>query len=95
MIMFLPSYQVNATEPDTGLSTGITYNIVVGPTDRFSINPSSGVITTTAVLDREAVPRYILTVEARDSPTSSGTSLSTYVQVGICLKHCTPLPSIF
>ena len=37
------------------------------------------------MLDREAVPRYILTVEARDSPTPSGTSRSTYVQVGICL----------
>ena len=31
------------------------------------------------------MPRYILTVEARDSPTPSGTSRSTYVQVGICL----------
>ena len=39
-------------EPDTGLTTGISYTIVAGMTGRFSID-SSGIITASAVLDWE------------------------------------------
>ena len=49
--------KINATEPDTGLTTGISYSIVAGSNNRFSID-STGVITTTAELDREEVARY-------------------------------------
>eukprot|EP00731_Ephydatia_muelleri_P025870 Em0017g953a len=46
---------------------GITYSILAGNTlSWFSINPTSGVITTTIPLDRENISSFLLTVQVKD-----------------------------
>ena len=67
---------MNATEGDGG---SIIYSIVAGDTDRFEIDSVTGLITTLQPLDREDINRYILTVQARDTPGTN--ALSSFAQV--------------
>jgi len=68
--------QVVAVEQETEASQ-VTYSLtgVPGP---FTIHSTSGIITTTTVLDREQQASYVLTVEATDNAASP---LSSFVQV--------------
>ena len=66
---------MNATEQD---ATSIEYSIVTGNTQRFTVDPTTGVVTTSAMLDREEQDRYILTLQARDM---GAISLSSFAQV--------------
>ena len=69
---------MNATERDTGTGAAIRYRIAAGGANRFEIDEVTGLIETSAVLDREDISRYILTVEARDM---GAVSLTSFVQV--------------
>ncbi|KAK5644385.1 hypothetical protein RI129_005685 [Pyrocoelia pectoralis] len=62
---------ISATDNDVGVNAQITYILGEelndsGGTSEFSINPQTGAIVTTKILDREAVNGYLLTVTARD-----------------------------
>ena len=72
--------QVSATDSDTGANGNVTYSLVKSNDqgiDRFAVDPSTGLMTTADVFDREAkigVTDYGVTVKAEDhgSPTLAG-----------------------
>ncbi|KAJ8302335.1 hypothetical protein KUTeg_021322 [Tegillarca granosa] len=71
---------VSATDGDSGSGGTITYSIASGDgTSSFYIDPNSGVITTTAVLDYETKYIYYLVIRAADggSPSLSATCVVT------------------
>lgn len=76
MYVIILFYQVNATEGDGG---GVIYSLVAGDLSKFTIDSVTGLITTLESLDREDQNRYILTVQARDTPGSN--ALSSFAQV--------------
>ena len=58
----------SAADEDSGIDGVISYSIVSGnDLGHFSINTSTGMIYTNAVLDRENISDYELVVEARDT----------------------------
>jgi len=62
--------QISAEDPDVG--DVITYSIVGGTgAGVFSINSSTGVITTTAALNYESISSYTLDIRATDNGTGS------------------------
>ncbi len=63
--------RVFATDADQGTNGEITYSISSTPTV-FEINPMSGEITTTSVVDREVDPSFTFTVVARDGGGRTG-----------------------
>lgn len=67
---------VTATDLDSGENARITYTMTGEPAPEFTINPTTGEITTTQLLDREKKSGYLLTVSARDngSPPMSDTT---------------------
>ncbi len=70
-----PVAQIMATDSDT---TNITYSLLGGNDDRrFSINPSSGLITLTGMLDFETTNFYNLSVTASDGVIPSSTATVT------------------
>ncbi|MDD5215873.1 MAG: tandem-95 repeat protein, partial [Methylococcales bacterium] len=81
----LPAVAENATSFGVTVGTatatqdtnGITYSIVSGNTgNKFSIDSSTGAITTLASLDYETLSQYVLTIRATDE--SSATSDATF-----------------
>ncbi|XP_069162090.1 protocadherin-like wing polarity protein stan isoform X3 [Procambarus clarkii] len=60
---------VAASDGDTGENARITYSLSGESVPEFVIHPSTGAITTTKHLDREAQGGYLLTVTARDNGT--------------------------
>ncbi|KAL3270161.1 hypothetical protein HHI36_009218 [Cryptolaemus montrouzieri] len=66
---------VSASDNDVGLNAQITYSLADGLSDpsvtEFAINPQTGAITTTKLLDREIKSGYLLTIAARDGGTPS------------------------
>ena len=59
--------QVNVSDMDIGSNAEIFFSIVVSsPATHFTVDPSSGVISTTQALDRESIDAYMLTVMATD-----------------------------
>jgi hypothetical protein len=67
---------VNATEGDSG---SVAYSLVAGNLNKFAIDPLTGLVSTLQSLDREDQDRYVLTVQARDTPGSN--ALSSFAQV--------------
>ncbi|XP_059821083.1 protocadherin Fat 4 [Hypanus sabinus] len=72
---------VNATDADEGVNAVVSYSLV-GGNSKFSINPSTGQIITSALLNRESKEAYNLIVVATDggvpqSKSSSATVLLT------------------
>ncbi|KAK2544733.1 hypothetical protein Q9966_001760 [Columba livia] len=65
--------RLNATDPDEGLNREFSYSIVssvpTGNTDLFRIDPKTGEIRLTGLLDFEAVNLLELQIEARDKGT--------------------------
>lgn len=74
---------VTATDDDTGDNAKITYSIDSTSTDKFTIHPSSGEISTKISLNYEDSPRYVITVTARDSGTPA---LSSTAEVVVTVK---------
>ncbi|XP_077197129.1 protocadherin-16 isoform X2 [Paroedura picta] len=74
---------VCATDHDAGENGRLSYQLTAGdPEKDFALNPVSGKLYTTQGLDRERVPRYMLTVEACDHGSSPRcASLAVHVQV--------------
>ncbi len=59
--------KVSATDKDVGPNGNLTYLIPEGIADgKFSVDPYSGSVTTTAPLDREEKAKYVVTVYVRD-----------------------------
>ncbi|KAJ7421755.1 hypothetical protein WISP_41297 [Willisornis vidua] len=76
-------YTLRATDPDGGENGRLEYQVADGdPGQDFSLDPISGVLSTTRALDREQVASYSLTVVVQDhgSPPRSAT-MSVSVQV--------------
>ncbi|XP_055380293.1 protocadherin-like wing polarity protein stan [Condylostylus longicornis] len=73
---------VSATDSDVGINAQITYSLNdetvngLGSHDPFTINSQTGAIVTSALLDRETISGYLLTVTAKDGghPSLSDTT---------------------
>ncbi|NWU62549.1 CAD23 protein, partial [Pterocles burchelli] len=71
-------FQVVAIDLDEGPNGQVMYRMQVGmPRMDFLINSTSGLITSTAMLDRERIAKYYLRVVASDAGTPSKSSTST------------------
>ena len=69
-----PVTQVVAEDPDITQST-ISYGLVNENLFPFQIDPMSGHITVSGVLDREETPEYIITVTASNVPQFTATAI--------------------
>ncbi|XP_045904089.1 protocadherin-23 isoform X2 [Micropterus dolomieu] len=72
-----PVIRVSATDEDSEENAVVWYSLLPGTGyELFSINPYTGLITTTSYLDREQQQHFTLRVQARDSSTRplSGTA---------------------
>uniref|UniRef100_A0A8C9TP09 Protocadherin-16 n=1 Tax=Scleropages formosus TaxID=113540 RepID=A0A8C9TP09_SCLFO len=69
---------LRATDQDTGDSGEVEYRIIAGdPDSDFSLDSSSGELSSSRALDREKKPSYLLTVVAQDRGTPPLTSTAT------------------
>uniref|UniRef100_H3AQ83 FAT atypical cadherin 4 n=1 Tax=Latimeria chalumnae TaxID=7897 RepID=H3AQ83_LATCH len=73
---------VNCSDADAGMNAVISYSLI-GGNAQFSINPSTGQIITSALLDRETKESYTLLVVATDGGASQALSSSATVLVTI------------
>uniref|UniRef100_A0A8D2JBT4 FAT atypical cadherin 4 n=1 Tax=Varanus komodoensis TaxID=61221 RepID=A0A8D2JBT4_VARKO len=73
---------VNASDSDTSVNAIISYSLS-GGNSQFTINPSTGQIITSALLDRETKENYTLIVVAKDGgfPKTLSSSASVLVTV--------------
>nr|CAD7429363.1 unnamed protein product [Timema monikensis] len=75
--------QPTATDQDQGLNAKIRYSLLGENVDRFTVDPETGLVQTSALLDRERTPQYYLTLVARDSsetePRASAVNLTVTV----------------
>ncbi|XP_068607158.1 protocadherin-23 [Brachionichthys hirsutus] len=63
-----PVIRVSASDEDSEENAVVWYSLLPGPGyERFSINPYTGLITTTSYLDREQQQHFTLRVQGRDS----------------------------
>lgn len=70
--------RVYASDGDSEENAVVWYSLLPGPGyDLFSINPYTGLITTTSYLDREEQQFYTLRVQARDSSSRPLSSTAT------------------
>lgn len=70
--------RVAASDGDSEENAVVWYSLLPGPGyELFSINPYTGLITTTSYLDREEQQYYTLRVQARDSSSRPLSSTST------------------
>lgn len=76
--------RVTARDPDQGTNGQVTYSLAPGVHTRwFSIDPTSGIVTTAALLDYELEPQPQLIVVATDGglpPLSSSATVSVVLQ---------------
>ncbi|CAH6789163.1 Fat4 [Phodopus roborovskii] len=73
---------VNASDADAAANSVISYSII-GGNSQFTINPSTGQIITSALLDRETKDNYTLVVVASDAGSPESLSSSTNVLVTV------------
>ncbi|XP_028600415.2 protocadherin Fat 4 [Podarcis muralis] len=73
---------VNASDSDASVNAIISYSLS-GGNSQFTINPSTGQIITSALLDREAKENYTLIVVAKDGGFPKALSSSTSVLVTV------------
>uniref|UniRef100_A0A8B9X8Z2 Protocadherin Fat 4 n=1 Tax=Bos mutus grunniens TaxID=30521 RepID=A0A8B9X8Z2_BOSMU len=73
---------VNASDIDASTNAVISYRII-GGNSQFTINPSTGQIITSALLDRETKENYTLVVVASDAGSPEPLSSSTSVLVTV------------
>ena len=57
--------RVTASDVDSTSNGAITYQLVTGGSSPFTIDASTGFITTTMSLDRENVPQYTVFIHRR------------------------------
>ncbi|XP_033119933.1 protocadherin-23-like isoform X2 [Anneissia japonica] len=63
-----PVLRVVASDPDKGTNGSVRYSLISG-SRMFHINPTTGEVTTTQVLDREEVSQYMISILAQDGGT--------------------------
>ncbi|XP_064481266.1 protein dachsous-like [Ornithodoros turicata] len=69
---------VQAADRDLGSTSNLTYTIPSGVAgNKFTVHPQTGVIKTTAKLDRETMPSYYVTVYVADGSFHYDTALVT------------------
>ncbi|KAJ7326976.1 hypothetical protein JRQ81_016735 [Phrynocephalus forsythii] len=73
---------VNASDSDASVNAIISYSLT-GGNSQFTINPSTGQIITSALLDREAKENYTLIIVAKDGGFPKALSSSTSVLVTV------------
>ncbi|XP_073452804.1 cadherin-23 [Aquarana catesbeiana] len=91
-------FQVVAIDLDEGLNGKVTYEMRVGmPRMDFLINNTTGLVTSTVVLDRERISEYYLRVVASDagSPSKSSTSTLTVRVLDINDESPTFYPTLY
>uniref|UniRef100_A0A1I8H251 Cadherin domain-containing protein n=1 Tax=Macrostomum lignano TaxID=282301 RepID=A0A1I8H251_9PLAT len=72
-----------ATDADEGENARITYRLISSSSEvSFAVDPTSGRLTTTSLLDRESVDKYELLVEAADAGNPAMSTTAT-VKVSI------------
>lgn len=69
---------LDATDSDSGDDGKIVYSIFSGAAGKFSINPSSGVVKTMALLDRETTTSFPVVIHATDLGIVPGPRTGTY-----------------
>lgn len=73
---------VTASDSDTGSNASISYSITGSHQDVFSVDPMSGSLKVSKLLDRETIEVYILNVSASDSGDPSRSAhVEVYVNV--------------
>ncbi|ELV09857.1 Protocadherin-23, partial [Tupaia chinensis] len=71
-------HHITAQDPDEGRNGQVTYSILSGNEDRaFTLDASSGLLTTARALDYEVQAQHVLTVLARDSGSPARSSSQT------------------
>uniref|UniRef100_A0A8C8BM28 Cadherin related 23 n=1 Tax=Otus sunia TaxID=257818 RepID=A0A8C8BM28_9STRI len=100
--MLIPSlrspHQVVAIDLDEGPNGQVTYRMQVGmPRMDFLINSTSGLVTSTTVLDRERIAEYYLRVVASDAgvPSKSSTSTLTVKVLDVNDENPTFFPAVY
>ncbi|NXP32884.1 CAD23 protein, partial [Leiothrix lutea] len=91
-------FQVVAIDLDEGPNGQVSYRMQVGmPRMDFLINGTSGLVTSTAVLDRERIPEYFLRVVASDAgaPAKSSTSTLTVKVLDVNDESPTFFPAVY
>ncbi|NXG28840.1 CAD23 protein, partial [Dromaius novaehollandiae] len=91
-------FQVVAIDLDEGPNGQVTYHMQVGmPRMDFLINGRSGLINSTAVLDRERISEYYLRVVASDAgvPSKSSTSTLTVKVLDVNDENPTFFPAVY
>ena len=71
MIQSIYNLQVAARDVDAGINSVVVYNL---SSDTFAVESFTGLIRTTASLDRENVQTYVLTVTAYNIRDSNKTA---------------------
>ncbi len=85
--------QLNGSDADEGLNSELIYSILSSSPDlNFAINSSTGALTTTESLDREAIDLYILTILAQDR---GNPSLNETTQVNVVVDDENDFPPSF
>ncbi|CAD5125875.1 DgyrCDS14066 [Dimorphilus gyrociliatus] len=65
-----PVINIFATDKDSGLNGRLTYAIVSGnERGDFTLNPLTGLLSTSELLDRETIASYVLNISAQDGGT--------------------------
>ncbi|XP_076446580.1 protocadherin Fat 1-like isoform X2 [Babylonia areolata] len=86
-------FKVMATDADSYANSVITYSIIDGNSQgHFLIGPQDGVIQVARPLDREAVERLALTIQARDSGSPM---LHTTAVVSVTVEDANDNPPVF
>ncbi|XP_014114745.1 PREDICTED: cadherin-23 [Pseudopodoces humilis] len=91
-------FQVVAIDLDEGPNGQVSYRMQVGmPRMDFLINSTGGLVTSTAVLDRERISEYFLRVVASDAgaPAKSSTSTLTVKVLDVNDENPTFFPSVY
>uniref|UniRef100_A0A8B9VUL3 Cadherin-23 n=1 Tax=Anas zonorhyncha TaxID=75864 RepID=A0A8B9VUL3_9AVES len=91
-------FQVVAIDLDEGPNGRVTYRMQVGmPRMDFLINSTSGLVTSTAMLDRERIAEYYLRVVASDAgaPSKSSTSTLTVKVLDVNDESPTFFPAVY
>ncbi|GFO09309.1 protocadherin-11 x-linked [Plakobranchus ocellatus] len=84
--------QIQARDPDDEENGNVTYSLIENSWGNFTINSLSGVIKAVVELDREEMPIYELTVQARDRGSPS---LSANVKVTVEVDDLNDNPPFF
>ena len=71
--------KVKTTDPDT--PTRITYSLFGDDVNKFSLDPDTGVLSLTEVLDRETKAKHKLYIRASDGIQKAETLLTVIVSV--------------